>query len=102
MKFRNLLALSFAAALGCGDGGTKTIKSELGGGGGPQQVDGAVLTEDGKPVAGENPMGPKRSESDKKIEEIKANKSIPEDLKKQLIDEVERTYKEAQGGFKKG
>ncbi|HVJ83019.1 MAG TPA: hypothetical protein VNC50_18265 [Planctomycetia bacterium] len=102
MKSMRYWVLSLAATLGCGEGESKKmIKSELGAGGGGA-VDGANANVDGKPgVGGENPLGPKRSESDKKIEEIKANKDIPDDLKKQLIDEVERTYKEAQGGFKK-
>jgi hypothetical protein len=37
---------------------------------------------------------------DKKIAEIRENGSYSEELKKQLIDEVERTYKEAQAGVK--
>jgi hypothetical protein len=72
------------------------------GGGGEQVTEGAAMTKDGKSAtSGENPFGPKRSESDKKIAEIKANTALSEELKKQLIDEVERTYQEAQAGMKK-
>ena len=57
-------------------------------------------TADGKSSGGENVQGPRRSDADKKIAEIKENESYSDELKKQLIDEVERTYKEAQAGIK--
>jgi hypothetical protein len=94
---RTLLTISlFAlAASGCGD--AKTASAPLG----PMQqangapIDATAPTTNG---AGENPFGPARADADKKIAEIKANASLSDDLKKQLIDEVERTYKAAQGG----
>ena len=95
------LSVAFA---GCG-GDTKSsgpAQAMTGlGAGGPPPDSGGVKT-DGKATGGESPFGPKRAEADKKISEIRANKDLSDELKKQLIDEVERTYKEAQGGFNKG
>ena len=61
----------------------------------------STLAADGKSGGGENPFGPKRADADKKIAEINANVGLSPELKKQLIDEVERTYKQAQETLKK-
>jgi len=82
------------AALGCGSEAKVTPAP-------PMKTNGGVVLEAMKPgdkLAGENPNGPKREDSDKKIAEIRANASLSEELKKQLIEEVERTYREAQQG----
>jgi hypothetical protein len=63
--------------------------------------DEAKMATDGAKAGGENAFGPKRADADKKIAEIRANAALSAELKQQLVDEVERTYKAAQEGSKK-
>src|SRR5262245_18809659 len=92
-----------AAAVGCGGGENKTelIPAMKNPPGTPADT-ASFGVADGQAKSGENPYGPKRVDADKKIEEIKKNTGLSDDLKKQLIDEVERTYKAAQDSVKKG
>lgn len=85
------------AALGCGSEAKITPAP-------PMKLAGGPVLEAAKPgdkSTGESPYGPKRTDADKKIAEIRGNPALSEELKKQLIDEVERTYKEAQQEPKK-
>src|SRR5262245_58569841 len=102
MSARVITCIGLCAALvGCGDSNEKAtlappIKNL--GAGPPADTAPAI---DGKTAGGgENVFGPKRGDTDAKIAEIRGNPSYSDDLKKQLIDEVERTYKEAQAGVK--
>jgi len=93
---RSLLTIGLFGVLaaGCRDSKSQAPQPAM------KQVNGAPIDASapvGK-VDGENPFGPSRADADKKIAEIKANASLTEELKKQLIDEVERTYKAAQNG----
>lgn len=91
-----------AAAIGCGGSENKAelIPAMKNASGAPADT-AAFGGADGQSKGGENPYGPKRADADKKIEEIKKNSALADDLKKQLIDEVERTYKAAQDAVKK-
>lgn len=95
-----IIACAGVAALlvGCGGTGDSTLAP-------PIKNLGAVSPPDAAPAidgagGGENVFGPKRKDVDDKIAEIRGNSAYSEELKKQLIDEVERTYKEAQAGVK--
>jgi len=90
-----------AALAGCGDNNEKTtLAPPIKNLGGSPPADSAPAIDGKTAGGGENVFGPKRGDADAKIAEIRANSAYSEDLKKQLIDEVERTYKEAQAGVK--
>lgn len=94
-------ALAIAVGCGGGDGTATTMAPPIKNLGNIPPADSAPgAGADGKSSGGENPQGPRRSDIDKKIAEIRENKTYSEELKKQLIDEVEKTYKEAQAGLK--
>jgi len=102
MMIRLLAAAAAVSLAGCGsDANTITpapAMKEVN----ATPVDDYQLGVDGvRKDGGENPFGPKRADADKKIAEIRGNASLSDDLKKQLIDEVERTYKNAQSGAKR-
>ena len=102
MRQRIVQAALLAVVMGCGSE-SKTITpapAMKNVGGAPADEAGSAVDGERK-AGGESPYGPKRVDADKKIEEIKANASLSDDLKKQLIEEVERTYKAAQDGMKK-
>ena len=100
MTSRIIACAGLAALLvGCGGSGDNSLAPPIKNLGAVPPADTAPAI-DGKGSGGENVFGPKRADVDKKIAEIRENSSYSEELKKQLVDEVERTYKEAQAGVK--